>query len=121
MRTYKLTIPLFCLALLAGCANLAPDYARPELPVPARLDGSAAVGTAAAAPLNWQQVVTDTRLKQAIDQALANNRDLRVAVLNIEKARAQYRIDNAALIPAVSLDLVRYLLREMAQVDLGEN
>jgi len=102
MRTYKLTIPLFCLALLAGCANLAPDYSRPELPVPASLDGSAAVGTAAAAPLNWQQVVTDTRLKQAIDQALANNRDLRVAVLNIEKARAQYRIDNAALIPAVS-------------------
>ena len=82
MRTYKLTIPLFCLALLAGCANLAPDYARPELPVPASLDGSAAVGTAAAAPLNWQQVVTDaldlpsdlaTQLQEAWEHAVTDD------------------------------------------------
>ena len=102
MRTYKLTIPLFCLALLAGCANLAPDYARPELPVPASLDHAAAPSVPSTARLDWQAVVTDARLKKTVELALANNRDLRIAALNIEKARAQYQIQDAALYPTVS-------------------
>ena len=101
MRTATLTIPLICLTLLAGCTNLAPDYTRPELPVPATVDGRSAT-TSAAIALDWQHVITNERLKKAVELALANNRDLRIAALNIEKARAQYQIQDAALYPAVN-------------------
>ncbi len=103
MRLTSIASALLCLGVLTGCANLAPDYARPEMPVPATLDG--AVSTAetvkTAPPLDWQKRITDPRLKSVVELALANNRDLRIAVLNIEKARAQYRIENAALYPAI--------------------
>ena len=101
MRTATLFVPLMCLALLAGCANLAPDYARPELPVPATVDGRSATASAAI-DLDWQHVITNERLKKTVELALTNNRDLRIAALNIEKARAQYQIQEAALYPAVS-------------------
>ena len=102
MRTYKFTIPLFYVALLAGCANLAPDYARPELPVPTSLDKSSASAAQPTAKLDWQEVVTDARLKKTVELALVNNRDLRIAALNIERARAQYGIRRADLFPSVS-------------------
>ena len=102
MRTLKLTLSAISLAILAGCANLAPDYAQPDLPVPASLDGAATASAKAADKLEWQQVITNERLKQTVELALANNRDLRIAALNIEKARAQYQIDKAPLYPAVS-------------------
>lgn len=53
------------------------------------------------AEIGWRDVFTDPSLQRVIDLALANNRDLRVAVLNIEKARAQYRVQDAALFPTV--------------------
>src|SRR3546814_9663324 len=56
------------------------------------------------ASLAWQQVFIDPKLQQVIALALNNNRDLRVAVLNIEKARAGYRIRRADLFPSVSAD-----------------
>jgi outer membrane protein, multidrug efflux system len=51
--------------------------------------------------IGWREFFLDTRLQQLIATALANNRDLRVAVLNIELARAQYRIQRSALLPSV--------------------
>jgi len=101
MRAAAFVTPLLCLSLLAGCANLAPDYARPESPVPVTFDGQPAVAPAVG-ELDWQRVITNARLKKTIDVALANNRNLRIAALNIEKARAQYQIEDAALYPAVS-------------------
>lgn len=101
MRRSALTCSLFCLGLLAGCANLAPDYTRPELPVPATVDG-AAVATKTFIQPSWQRLVTDERLRKVIAQALENNRDLRIAALNIDKARAQYRIEDAARYPTVN-------------------
>ena len=101
MRAAAFVTPLLCLSLLAGCANLAPDYARPESPVPATFDGQPALAPAVG-ELDWQRVITNARLKKTIDVALANNRNLRIAALNIEKARAQYQIEDAALYPAVS-------------------
>lgn len=91
---------ILALASLAGCANLAPNYARPEPAVPA-------VGQAAAqeaAELGWRTFFNDERLRGVVALALQNNRDLRVAVLNIEKARAQYRITDAARLPTVTVD-----------------
>jgi multidrug efflux system outer membrane protein len=87
--------------LLAGC-SLIPTYERPAAPVPTTFPGDPAqpAGQAAAA-LPWQDFFTDPRLAGLIQTALANNRDLRVSVLNIEQARAQFQIERSALFPAV--------------------
>jgi len=87
-------------ALLAGCSFI-PTYERPEAPVPAAYSGIPAVESAATAP--WQDYFAEPRLRQLIDTALANNRDLRVAVLNIEQARATYQVRRADLYPGVGL------------------
>ena len=89
---------LLLAASLLGC-TLAPRYHRPPLPVPDRF--SAAGGSLVAADLGWRAVFRDPRLQELIALALANNRDLRVAALNIEAARAQYRIQRSELLPRV--------------------
>ncbi len=100
----RLTLALACTGALAGCVSMAPRYVQPDAPVPASLAtrGSAAA-TAEVATLDWRQVFLDPRLQQVIATALDNNRDLRVAVLNIDKARAQYRIQRADLFPSISV------------------
>ncbi|NWD67209.1 efflux transporter outer membrane subunit [Pseudomonas gingeri] len=94
---------LAVVALLGGCVNLAPQYQRPEAPVAGQWlpTTSAPVGTVAA-DLQWQQFFTDQRLSQLQSLALANNRDLRLATLNIEKAQAEYRIQRAAAFPSLA-------------------
>lgn len=93
---------LLAASALTGC-TLAPKYERPALPVPGRWPTEAANGHVAnGGDLAWRQVFVDPRLAGTIDLALANNRDLRVAVLNIERAQAAYRIQRAALAPTVN-------------------
>ncbi|WP_092745752.1 efflux transporter outer membrane subunit [Acidovorax valerianellae] len=119
------------LAALSGCTNLAPVYQAPSLPVPATL-GTGSVpptlagagagagvgtGTAAAAaqspataapadplerPLDWAAFLQEPRLQSIAEMAVANNRDLRVAVLAIERARAQYGVSRADMFPGVN-------------------
>lgn len=89
-------------ALLSGCVNLAPDYARPDLPVPAVVDGSKTAQTSKMATPKWEEIVTNARLKKMIQLALDNNRDLRIAALNVDKARAAYRITNADRYPTIA-------------------
>ncbi|RYF32384.1 MAG: efflux transporter outer membrane subunit, partial [Comamonadaceae bacterium] len=87
--------------LLAGCSFI-PTYERPAAPVPTVFPGDPAQPTGtAAADVAWQDFFVDPRLAKLIDTALANNRDLRVSVLNIETARAQFQIQRSALFPAV--------------------
>jgi NodT family efflux transporter outer membrane factor (OMF) lipoprotein len=96
--------PLAMSMLLAGCVSLAPDYKRPAPPVAPNYPGAEGAGAGAAAPaIEWQNFFSDAHLKQLIELALKNNRDLRVAVLNIEQARAQYQIRRADLLPTVSV------------------
>ena len=92
-------------ALLAGC-SMIPSYERPTAPVAAQWPATSApdassAGTPAAA-LAWQDFFADATLRQLIDTALANNRDLRVAVLNIEQARAQLGIRRADQFPTLN-------------------
>jgi len=90
--------------LLGGCMSLIPPYERPAPPVAATFPAAllpAGSGAAAAADLEWQRFFVDARLKRLIDVALANNRDLRVAVLNIEQVRAQYQIRRADELPGL--------------------
>ncbi|MBZ8138659.1 multidrug transporter [Rubrivivax gelatinosus] len=98
-------LTLVAAAVLAGCGTLAPDYQRPAAPVAEAFPDTAApaAGAVAAADLPWQQFFRDERLKALVGIALANNRDLRVAVLNIEQARAQYRVQRADLFPTVGV------------------
>ena len=94
-RPLALLISLF----LTGC-SLAPDYQRPAAPIPASYE-TTSKATAQQAT-GWQQVFTDPALQKLIDTALQNNRDLRVAILNVETYQAQYRIQRAAQLPTVT-------------------
>ncbi|MBI6567560.1 efflux transporter outer membrane subunit [Pseudomonas synxantha] len=94
-------IPLVLALALTGCVNLAPDYQRPTAPVGEQWP-TATTNSSTNADINWQSLFVDTRLRDTVAQALANNRDLRVAALNVEYQRAQYRIQRAELFPAVS-------------------
>jgi NodT family efflux transporter outer membrane factor (OMF) lipoprotein len=105
---------------LTAC-TLEPTYQRPEQPVPnawpagpayVQGTGAQAQGQAQgqapaetptpAASLGWEDFFTDARLRRLIELALANNRDLRMATLAIDQARAQYRIQRAAQFPAIN-------------------
>ncbi|MDE2297930.1 MAG: efflux transporter outer membrane subunit [Burkholderiales bacterium] len=90
---------------LGGCMSFIPAYQRPAAPVadayPHELMPAGAAGVSAAADIDWQRYFIDARLKRLIGIALAGNRDLRVAVLNIEQARAAYRIKRADELPTL--------------------
>lgn len=87
--------------LLAGC-TMAPKYERPVAPVSPEFPlAPAATNGARAADIPWRQFFDDPRLQRLIELSLANNRDLRIAVLRVEQTRAQHRIQRAALFPAV--------------------
>ena len=105
----KSALTLALVAALAGC-SLAPNYERPEAPlpdrwVPAALKPDAGqVANVPVAELGWKAFFRDARLQQLIDIALENNLDLRIATLNVEAFRAQYRVQRAGLLPSVSAD-----------------
>jgi multidrug efflux system outer membrane protein len=85
---------------LGGC-TMIPPYLRPAAPVAARFPGGTN-RSASAADISWRDFFTDPRLKRCVELAVENNRDLRVAVLNVEQARAQYRIQRSAYFPLIN-------------------
>jgi len=105
----KLFLLLIAVSLFTAGCTLAPKYERPAAPVQADWPKGAAyqeTGTATVAPapaeFNWQEFFPDEKLQKVITTALKNNRDLRLAVLNVERARALYGIQRAELLPAVN-------------------
>jgi NodT family efflux transporter outer membrane factor (OMF) lipoprotein len=89
--------------LLAACSSMAPKYERPAAPVAAAWPFDATTeGTRAVADIDWQSYFPDPRLRELIALALQGNRDLQVAVLTIEQARAQYQIRRADQLPTVN-------------------
>lgn len=101
---FRAGLSMVALLSLSGCINLTPDYVRPEAPVAESWQSGTPVAGDAEAAIGWRDFFLDDRLKQLQALALANNRDLRLASLNIEKARAQYRIQRAAAFPAITAD-----------------
>ena len=94
---------LVAVGLLAGC-SLVPPYERPAAPIASHWPdtaGAPGADTTTAADLPWQQFVRDDQLRELIGLALTSNRDLRVAVQNIEQARAQFQIRRADQFPSV--------------------
>jgi len=100
-------IPLLLMSIfLCGCPR-SSQYVRPGMPVPpawpeSSAPGAVAPGAPVPANLKWQEFFSDQRLQSVIAQALANNRDLRVATLNIEKVQALYRIQRAEQYPTIA-------------------
>ena len=99
-------LPLVALICLNGCTSLAPKYTQPAAPVPATW----VTQTEAAKPeqktisqILWQEFFIDAQLGKLIELALKNNRDLRVAILNIERFRALYQIRSADQLPKVEV------------------
>ncbi|HWW04800.1 efflux transporter outer membrane subunit [Collimonas sp.] len=110
MALYRYTASAVLLAFIAGC-SLQPVYQRPALPVSAAFPSGQAYQASAAKPggttlpaaaIGWRNFLPDPRLQRLVELALQNNRDLRVAVLNVEKVQAQYRIQRASLLPQVN-------------------
>ena len=91
-------------ALIAGCASMAPDYQAPALPVPAAYpaDAPPTAGQRAAA-LDWREHFADPQLQALITQALDQNRDLRLAALRVQEARAAYGIQRAERLPTIGV------------------
>jgi multidrug efflux system outer membrane protein len=89
---------------LLGACTLEPHYHRPPSPVPALQGGTA--GDTDAADIGWREFFPDPQLQQLIALALTDNRDLRVAALNVQSAQAQYRIQRADLFPTIDASAV---------------
>jgi multidrug efflux system outer membrane protein len=119
MRRRLLALAL--LTALAAC-ELAPAYHRPAAPVPAAFPSGPAYAPppGAAQPIvGWRDFFSDPKLSGVIEQALANNRDLRVAVANIAAARAQYHVQRAGLFPTITGNAAATYGQEPASVVTG--
>jgi multidrug efflux system outer membrane protein len=87
---------------LGGCIDLAPKYGRPALPTPAsfRVGGAYPPAAGKVEPVSaWRDFFADPRLKAVIAEALANNRDLRIAMANVAAARGQYVVQRSDQFP----------------------
>ena len=104
-RLTWITLACAATAVALGGCSLMPAYERPPLPVPTAYPEAVSAPAAdapEAADIGWREFFADDCLRQVVALTLVNNRDLRVAALNIDKARAQYRVQNADLYPGVS-------------------
>ena len=102
MRRALAVTLLLAAVTLGGCIDLAPRYGRPALPTPAAFPSGPAYAPppATAQPVeSWRSFFADPRLKSVIAQALANNRDLRIALANVAASRGQYVVQRAAQFP----------------------
>lgn len=103
MSKFKL-LTLSAIFILAGC-SLAPEYQRPALPVPQQFSSSQ--NALISAPMGyqdtgWRTFFVDSQVKALIGEALVNNRDLRMAVLKVQEARAQYGVTDADRYPQIT-------------------
>ncbi|WP_279631894.1 efflux transporter outer membrane subunit [Luteimonas yindakuii] len=115
MMSKPLTLALTVALAASGCATLEPPLPQVTPAIPAEWTstpgtGSSTTGDVAAdadavdsavSDIGWRDFFADPRLQALIGQSLDHNRDLRVAVLNVERARAQYRIQRAARVPSL--------------------
>ncbi|PIP41148.1 MAG: multidrug transporter [Desulfobacterales bacterium CG23_combo_of_CG06-09_8_20_14_all_51_8] len=104
----QIILILVVLVFTAGC-TMAPKYTQPEAPIPGEWPQGEAYKIPQAGPeapavsgLSWKAFFIDPKLQQIIQTALDNNRDMRIAALNVERARALYGIQRAELFPAVN-------------------
>jgi outer membrane protein, multidrug efflux system len=100
----KRTLAVFLAAAALSACTLMPHYERPPSPVPDGwpADAPVAQNDNRAAQIGWQDFFTDPRLARLIEIALENNRNLRIAVLNVAASQAQFRVQRGVLFPTIS-------------------
>ncbi|KAF1007248.1 MAG: Outer membrane protein OprM [Luteibacter sp.] len=86
---------------LGGCVSLAPSYRQPVPPVASAWHDAGDTGPQTAL-VGWRSFFLDPRLRRVIERALTDNRDLRIAILGVEKSRAAYRVQRAAQFPSIA-------------------
>jgi len=107
------------IAMLLGGCSLAPTYERPVAPVAEHWAGET---TKQGSPINqlaWQTFIVDPELRRLVVIALDNNRSLRQTLLDIEQARAQYRIQRADRVPGLNANASGN--RQRLPADLASN
>lgn len=107
------------IAMLLGGCSLAPTYERPVAPV---ADNWAGESTKQGSPINqlvWQTFIVDPDMRRLVVIALDNNRSLRQTLLDIEQARAQYRIQRADRVPGLNANAAGN--RQRLPADLANN
>lgn len=103
----KVAFTLLCASLINGC-TMFPDYLRPNLSVSETWHAEAPLPKLSeedekiAKDIAWQKFFFSNGIQKVIDAALANNRDLRIAALNVEAARALYRVERSDLLPNIT-------------------
>ncbi|MFV3371650.1 efflux transporter outer membrane subunit [Pseudomonas sp. NY15435] len=102
MRKPAFAASALLLAMILGGCSMAPTYERPQAPVAANWNSPAAENGQAASNLDWQTFIVDSELRSLVSVALDNNRSLRQTLLDIEQARAQYRIQRADRVPGLN-------------------
>ena len=121
MTKVKYLTMLMLFTLTSAC-SLIPEYFRPAAPVPDTISPVDANLTGSVVTIDnmpWREYFADDQLRDVIAIALANNRDMRVAALNIEKARAQFRIQRADLFPNIGLTGSGTAQRTPADIAIG--
>ncbi|WP_177335345.1 efflux transporter outer membrane subunit [Pseudomonas sp. NBRC 111132] len=101
MAMRNLFVPI-AMALLASGCSLAPTYQRPEAPVANQWSDATSHAGLQADKLDWQAFIVDPTLRQLVNTALDDNRSLRQTLLDIDQARAQFRIQRADRVPGLS-------------------
>ncbi|HCI4158899.1 TPA: multidrug efflux transporter outer membrane subunit OprJ, partial [Pseudomonas aeruginosa] len=120
MRKPAFGVSALLIALTLGACSMAPTYERPAAPVADSWSGAAAQRQGAAIDtLDWKSFIVDAELRRLVDVALDNNRSLRQTLLDIEAARAQYRIQRADRVPGLNAAATGNRQRQPADLSAG--
>ena len=102
----KLLLPLCLVATTLAACSFAPAYVRPTAPVTTEWPVASTARESGEQPrtidIGWRSMFKSPKLQRLIEESLANNRDLRIATLNIEVARNTYRIQRSDLLPSIN-------------------
>lgn len=102
-------LTILSIALMLSACSMTPEFVRPEAPIAPRFPHQVtAVGTpttGSTSDIGWHSMFGDPRLQALIDAALKNNRDLRIATLNVEASRAAFRVQRAEQLPSIGANV----------------
>lgn len=101
MTMRKIAMATMTAMLLSTACSMNPKLDRPIPPVAPIFSGATGAEPTSAATIGWRDMFLDPRLQRLITLALENNRDLRITTLNVEAARAQFRVARSVQLPSV--------------------